>query len=213
MASLANSFSDELIFRLAAYDISLSPAGFSAHWFWTKNRGEAGWEILKLIGDSTPLLLGNEDEMLAAVGSGQAYLGYFVSGQAVISALDEYPDLAWSYIGDGQPIVFQKMAITQANDSLNSAKLFFDFLLSQEGQFTIASGGLMPYRADVSRISPLHLEKIADVVGQESLIFMSFDSQLSNQVLTAGFQQRWEAALRKPLVPGSDATPDVETEP
>ena len=198
IGTLSSAFTSRYASNIVTYDIAMSQPGFAVNWFWVKNQGETGWDILKAIGQANPVLGTSERQMVDDIGSGDGFLAYFVSAIAVLPRLQEYPDLGWSYIEDGQPIVLQSMAITQANSSPNSAKLMTDFLLSQEGQLALALGGLTPYRADIVRVSPLHIEKVSEIVGQDKLIFLAFDPQLDNLASTAEFIQRWDAALRKP---------------
>lgn len=203
---LASVFPGEYQGKMITYDSGLSVIGFDTNWFWTKSKGEPGWEILNAIGNISPILTTSDAQIVQSVGTGSSSIGYFISALAVTPRLQEYPNLGWTYIKDGQPISIHNVAITQANASPNSAKLMLDFLLSQEGQLSLSLGGLTPFRADIARISTLHLEKISEEVGQENLIFFSFDPDLRNPQRSQAFLERWTAALRKNIVP-------EETEP
>lgn len=208
LSTLARAFTAKYTSTIAVHDVTLSPNGFVANWFWIRNQGEAGWNILKAVGVTAPVFKNSDRQIVEDVGTGVNYMAYFVSSLAVLPRLSEYPDLGWSYMQDGQPIALQNVAITQANASPNSAKLMLDFLLSQEGQLALSMGGLTPYRTDVLRLSPLHLEKISGIVGQEKLIFLLYEPRLDNPGSVADFSRRWEAALRPPEVLQAESTPE-----
>ena len=203
---LASAFPGDYEARITTYDAELNATGLAANWFWIKNKGTDGWNILDRIGKTSPILKTSGGQMVQAVGTGESSLGYFVSAITVLPRLQEYPDLGWSYIKDGQPIFVRNMAITQANSSPNSAKLMIDFLLSQEGQLALALGGLTPYRADIARVSSLHLDKISQQVGQENLIFFSLDPELRDLQRLETFLERWKITMNKQDIPEEEAT-------
>jgi iron(III) transport system substrate-binding protein len=208
LSVLASAFPGDFQGRMITYDSGLSAIGFDTNWFWIKNKGEPGWNILNAIGNISPVLATSGTQIVQSVGTGSSSIGYFVSALTVTPRLQEYPNLGWTYVRDGQPISIHNMAITQANASPNSAKLLLDFLLSQEGQLSLSLGGLTPFRADIARISTLHLEKISEEVGQENLIFFSLDPDLRNPQRSQAFLERWSAAVRKNIVPE-----EIEPEP
>lgn len=205
---LARAFTAKYTSTIAVHDIAASRQGFAANWFWTKNQGEAGWNILNAVGITAPVLQSSDSQIIDDVGSGTNSMAYFVSSLAVLPRMSEYPDLGWSYIQDGQPIALQNIAITQANASPNSAKLMLDFLLSQEGQLALSLGGQTPYRTDIIRLSSSHLEKVSEAVGQEKLIFLLYEPQLKSVSRVADFSRRWDAALRPPELLEPEITPE-----
>jgi iron(III) transport system substrate-binding protein len=146
-------------------------------------------------------------KMVDAVGKGEAKLGYFVSAITVLPKLETYPDLGWSYMADGQPILLRNMAITQKSASPNSARLMIDFILSQEGQYALALGGLTPYRSDISGISSIHLDQISSEVGNDNLIMFSFDARLLVEENRTKFIDKWKAAVHKEAAAAPTPTP------
>jgi iron(III) transport system substrate-binding protein len=197
--TLAKVFAGDYQGKIITYPGDSSVPGLNANWFWINAKGEAGWQILSAVGNLSPTLETSAASIVQSVGTGNSKIGYFVPATAVLPRLGEYPNLGWSYIKDGQPILLYNAAITQSNANPNAAKLMLDFLLSQEGQLTLAMGGLTSFRSDVARISALHLETVAEEVGQENLIFLSFDPGLSNSQRYAAFIERWALTFKKNL--------------
>lgn len=187
--------------QIVTYDAELNATGFAINWFWIKNRDQAGWDILNTLGEAQPVLMTSGSSMVDAVGKGDAKIGYFVSAITVIPRLSIYPDLGWSYITDGQPVLMRSMAITQKATSPNSAKLMMDFILSQEGQYALAMGGLTPYRGDISGVTEYHLDKISEELGDNNVILFAFDDRLRFQDTRDAFIEKWKTAVRKPSIP------------
>jgi iron(III) transport system substrate-binding protein len=91
------------------------------------------------------------------------------------------------------------MAVTQKAANPNSAKLMVDFILSQEGQYAIALGGLTPYRNDVSGITEYHLDKISAELGNNVILF-AFNDRMRNKSIQDSFIEKWKAAIHKESV-------------
>jgi iron(III) transport system substrate-binding protein len=119
----------------------------------------------------------------------------------VLPALEEYPDLGWSYIADGQPILLRRMAITRSAASPNSAKLMLDFILSQEGQLALDEGGLTPYRNDILGIPAQHLDLVAQQTGNENIILFSLDDRIMDNAKRNLFIKRWNSAIPQTATP------------
>jgi iron(III) transport system substrate-binding protein len=183
--------------QITSYDAELSAIGFTVNWFWAKNKGEAGWETLSVIGSTSPSLLTSDTRMIDAVLSGKSKIGYFVSTTSVFPKLKDSPNLGWAYIKDGQPIQITGIGITQRGSSQNSAKLLMDYLLSQEGQIALSYGGLIPHRSDVYGISEHHLQSVLAIVGEQNAILMLGDPEISQQLPREEFLLRWKTALGK----------------
>jgi iron(III) transport system substrate-binding protein len=197
LADLTSTYEIEYRELISTFDAGTSATGYAANWFWIKSKGEPGWDILNAIGKTAPVLNTPDAQMLQDVASGKFMIGYFVPSYLLMAHLDEYPNLGWSYIKDGQPILMYNMAITQANYSPNSAKLFLDFLLSQEGQLSLSRGGLTSYRPDIARVSDLHVENVFQLIGPENIIFSSLDPELRSLPLSQAFLERWLPAMNQ----------------
>jgi iron(III) transport system substrate-binding protein len=201
LAALVKNDPKEYQGQIVTYDAELNATGFAINWFWIKNKDKAGWDILNTIGEARPVLMTSGGSMVDTIGKGEAKIGYFVSAITVIPRLATYPDLGWTYITDGQPVLMRSMAITKESTSPNSAKLMMDFILSQEGQYALAMGGLTPYRSDITGVTEYHLDKISEELGDNNVILFSFDDRLRVQSTRDAFTEKWKTALHKESVP------------
>jgi iron(III) transport system substrate-binding protein len=201
LAELVKNDPDGYKGQIVTYDAELNATGFAINWFWIDNQGLPGWDILNTIGTVQPVLMVSDREVVQTVGRGGAKIGYFIPSGAVIPYIKTYPDLGWSYMLDSQPILLNSMAITEKAASPNSAKLMIDFILSQEGQYSLALGGLTPFRSDISGITEYHLDKIFTELGDNNVILFSYDTRLNNQALTESFLEKWKTALQKESIP------------
>ncbi len=181
--------------RIVTYDAEKNATGFAINWFWTDFARDAGWKRLETLGLASPVLMTSGGNMVEGVGRGDYSIGYFVSAITVYPRLKDYPDLAWSYIKDGEPILLRNMAITQKSKNPNSAKLMVDFILSQEGQLALGMGGLTPYRSDVAEIAPTHLDNIIQEVGSSNIFFFTLDQRLLDPSVRQTFLDRWKQTV------------------
>jgi iron(III) transport system substrate-binding protein len=184
--------------KITTYDASLNATGYNINWFWVKFKGEENARnALNIIGAESPVLKTSATQMVDAVVDPQnpLMIGYFVSAISVFPRLATEPDLGWSYIRDGQPVLVRGMGITQKARSPNSARLFLDFILSQEGQYALSIGGLTPYRSDVVNVAEHHLNQVASDVSESNLIFFFFDPNLLDTTKTDAFMQSWKNSM------------------
>jgi iron(III) transport system substrate-binding protein len=192
--------------QIATTDAELNATGFAINWFWTDQQGTPGWDILNEIGESHPVLMESESKVVEAVGKGEAKIGYFVSTSAIIPYIKMYPDLGWDYMSDSQPVLLNSMAITEKAVNPNAARLMVDFILSQEGQYSLELGGLTPYRSDISTITDYHLDKVFTELGDSNVHIYSFDTRLNFQGTIDGFLGKWRNAVHKEVVPTPEPT-------
>lgn len=209
MTDLANMVKNDLSGykgQIATTDVELNATGFAINWFWTDEQGTPSWNILNEIGESHPVLMESESKVVEAVGKGEAKIGYFVSTSAIIPYMKIYPDIGWAYMSDIQPVLLNSMAITEKAANPNAAKLMMDFILSQEGQYALALGGLTPYRSDMSSITDYHLDKIFTELGDNNVHLYSFDTRLNFQGIIDSFLGKWRDAMHKEVVPTPEPT-------
>jgi iron(III) transport system substrate-binding protein len=185
--------------KITTYDAEKNGTGYGINWFWIGKKGDAGWATLQTIGKSNVNMQTSAGNMVKAVLSGEASVGYFVSG---ISVFPKYPDaepvMGWTYQKDGQVVLVRGMGITKHAASPASAKLLMEFILSSEGQIAWAEGGLTPYRPDVADKAKYHLQKIIDAVGAENVIYFYFDPKIASADNRAAFLDQWKKAFNRP---------------
>jgi iron(III) transport system substrate-binding protein len=185
--------------KITTYDAEKNGTGYGINWFWANKKGDAGWATLETIGKSNVNMQTSAGNMVNAVLSGEASVGYFVSA---ISVFPKFPDaepiLGYSYQKDGQVVLVRGMGITKAAKSPASAKLLMEFILSAEGQIAWAEGGLTPYRPDVADKAKYHLQKVIDAVGAENIIPFFFDPNIASADNRAAFLAKWKTAFGRP---------------
>jgi iron(III) transport system substrate-binding protein len=196
---------NQLTGKITSYDASQNSTGLAINWFWIDKLGGTGWEILNQIGKTDPLLRTSSSSMVSSLLSGESSLGIFISPISFLSELDQHPELGWTYIKDGQPILMRSVAITKQAKSPNSAKLMVDFLLSQEGQIALALGRLTPFRPDIAnadiftstnRNEPyIHFNQVIEEVGLDNLIFITLDPVMNNSDKRSAFIDQWNRSL------------------
>ena len=199
VAALIAADPDAFKGKVTTYDAVNNATGFAINWFWAKNAGDAGWETLATVGQSTPTRQSSAGNMVNAVLAGEASVGYFVSA---ISVFPKYPEaepvMGWEYIRDGQPILVRGMGVTAAAKAPNAAKLLLDFIISGEGQVALSTGGLTPYREDIAGQVDVHLAKIEATVGAENMVYFFFDPDLLDQAKKDAFIQQWDTTIPSP---------------
>jgi iron(III) transport system substrate-binding protein len=185
--------------KITTYDAEKNGTGYGINWFWIAKKGDEGWKTLETIGKSNVNMQTSAGNMVNAVLTGEASVGYFVSA---ISVFPKFPDaepiLGYSYQKDGQVVLVRGMGLTKAAKSPASAKLMMEFILSPEGQIAWAEGGLTPYRPDVADKAKYHLQKVIDAVGEENIIPFYFDPNIASADKRAEFLAKWKAAFGRP---------------
>ena len=206
VASLVEEHPEQMGGKITSYDATQNSTGEAVNWFWTEKMGQSGWDVLNKIGDSHPIFRTSASSMVDSIISGENLLGYFISPISFLSIIDKYPEIDWSYIKDGQPILMRSIAITKQSSSPNSARLMLDYLLSQEGQVALAIGGMTPYRSDMANVDlfssdaqpkHIHFNQVIEAVGLDNLIFINLDPSLTNADVNASFIEQWNRTMKK----------------
>ncbi|MBI2759634.1 MAG: ABC transporter substrate-binding protein [Chloroflexi bacterium] len=185
--------------KITTYDAEKNGTGHAINWFWTKKMGDAGWATLEAIGKSNVNMQTSAGNMVKAILSGEATVGYFVSG---ISVFPKFPDadavMGWTYDKSGQVVMIRGMGLTKKAASPASAKLMMEFILSSEGQLAWSEGGLTAYRPDVADKAKYHLQKVIDAVGADNVIYFTFDPEIAVAANRQAFVDKWKTALGRP---------------
>jgi iron(III) transport system substrate-binding protein len=96
-------------------------------------------DLLSAIGESKPFLASGSGEMLKRINSGDSIVGYNIMGSYALSrSKKDLPNLGVSPPNDFTPILSRVMFINANALHPNAAKLWVDFVLSQQGQEIIA---------------------------------------------------------------------------
>jgi iron(III) transport system substrate-binding protein len=189
--------------KLNTYDARKNETGLESFWFWTEKMGEDGWTILDTLGSTQIVPETSASDMVDSVLSGETNIGFFVSAISVLPRLAKAPDLGWSMIADGTPVINREMAITKHGTSPNSAKLLLDFILSADGQIAFSQGGLTAYRDDIVDKAKTHLDTLEQSVGADNMIYFEIEPRLSDPDIQAQFLERWQQAFNLPSNSGN----------
>lgn len=181
--------------KITTYDAARNSFGLTAWWAFMDKKGEAGWEALRKIG---PMIRGETSggPMNEKIATGEYLMGIAVSGITIFPRLEQPGGeiLGFAFPDDGTIMMLRGMGIPKGAANPNSAKLFVDYTLSNEGQTLIGKGGLVPYREDVAEDQVRYtFQKIGELVGADNVITAGFDQRL---ITEAGpFVEKWNAAI------------------
>ncbi|WP_290687308.1 MULTISPECIES: ABC transporter substrate-binding protein [unclassified Haematobacter] len=181
--------------RLTTYDPLRNAFGLSIWYAAMRDKGENLWPALDVIG---PSIRGENSggAQLDKVATGEYVASIYVSGIAVFPRQQQSGGEIYgvTFPDDGTPIAFRGMGIPSVSANPNSAKLFLDYALSSKGQTELGKGGVTPYRDDVpeAEIPFYTYQSIAEMVGEENLVLINFDSGMAAGV--EAFTARWKQA-------------------
>jgi len=106
--------------KIVTYDAEKNGTGYGINWFWANKKGDAGWTTLETIGKSNVNMQTSAGNMVNAVLTGEASVGYFVSGISVFPKFPEAePILGWSYQKDGQSCLYAAWELPKPRSRLH----------------------------------------------------------------------------------------------
>jgi iron(III) transport system substrate-binding protein len=118
-----------------------------------------------------------------------------------ISAAPTYPVVKDSgglletvFPDDGTVVLPRAIGIAPDAPHSATAKLFLDFVLSEEGQAAVSEGGLTSYRDSVEAAEGRHTyQEVVDAVGEENVIIAPYELISDEDV--AAFTEEWNGLL------------------
>lgn len=193
--------------NIITYDANQNSTGFSIYWYLVNKLGQTGWDFIGKIGSTHPVLKSSSSSIVTSISDNEASLGLFVSPIAFLQEQGRHPNIGWTFIKDGQPILMRSIAITKKATSPNSARLLVDFLLSQEGQLALAYSWLTPFRSDIANVdlfftsdnnqAHIHFDQVIREVGLNNLIFINLDPEIIKPEKRDIFINQWNQSMRK----------------
>ena len=129
------------------------------------------------------------------IESGEYLAGFFISAAVAYPAEEDSGGLFKAvYPKDGTPVLPRGIAIASTAPHPNTAKLFLDFLLSQEGQQAVAEGGLTSYRSGVKAGYGVHTyQELVGDVGEQNIIQVKYDALSDDEVNS--FVDKWNGLM------------------
>lgn len=114
----------------------------------TENLPE-GWDYYSALAANGAQASGGNGGILTAVSGGEKLYGVIVDYMPIREAAKGAP-VAFVFPSEGVSAVTEPVAILQSSQNQENAKLFVDFLLSEEGQQLAASQGYIPARDGIA---------------------------------------------------------------
>ena len=179
-------------YKVATYAIN-NNFGYTAFWAYVHKEG---WAALERLGETaqTP---GDGDVLAEDVARGAYTVATFESGLvrgAIESSAETAKVLGWEYTRDFTPLIPRGIGITAGAASPDSAKLFLNFVFSQQGQQALCDAG---FEADSNTFHadngcPNTLQDLyAAVGGEQNTLVTPFSKQVAEEQepFTARFEQ------------------------
>jgi iron(III) transport system substrate-binding protein len=190
LADLA-AMADELDGRIGTVDVENGQVGLGTYGY-TEERGDAAWDVLDQLGPHTRVEDGS-GALLGKLQTGEYAAAFMASGsiRALIDGSETGDILDYRYFTDATPLPTRGVGVTTAAASPNAAKVFVNFLLSQQGQTAGCAGGFTPYREDVE--CPIGLAAIEQVVGDGNAIVVGYPPELTTEL--PAMRERWNQAF------------------
>ncbi|MBS0480470.1 MAG: ABC transporter substrate-binding protein [Proteobacteria bacterium] len=149
------------------------------------------WRLVRAMGDNKVQLFTSAEEVLGAVKSGRAAIGYNIVGSYALGEVESDASLGMMLPNDYTLLMSRIAIIPAAAAHPSAAKLFLDFLLSRRGQTHLAQVDMPSVRSDVANppaLRPPGVPLRAIRVGPSLLV--------SQDALTRRyFLKRWKAAV------------------
>jgi iron(III) transport system substrate-binding protein len=170
--------------RVACYDIERNGLGFLA--LLHESRRSAEFDaFLQVLAACRPWTFGSNPPLVEEVASGRAALAYHVLGSYALRAARAHPALAVAATA-AAPLAVSRVAFIPARaPHPGAARLFIDYLLSEDGQRRLGEAGLFPIRrapgAPAAPVSSIAIDR-----GFEDLL----DGERRRRLLA-----RWQAAV------------------
>ncbi|WP_417563500.1 ABC transporter substrate-binding protein [Microbacterium sp.] len=131
------------------------------------------------------------------ITSGEYLAGFFISSAVAFPQQDKASGIfKFVYPKDGTVVLGRGIGITPKAPEANTAKLFLDFVLSEEGQNAVAEGGLTAYRDSVKQVPGLHTYgEIVDQAGEDAIIRVPY--KITSEADVKAFTDKWNGMLGK----------------
>ncbi|QRM56195.1 ABC transporter substrate-binding protein [Sinorhizobium sp. BG8] len=184
----------ELQGKVATFDPEKSGSGFLHHSNDARNRPDF-WDLAKAMGDDGAKIYSSSGGMKETVVSGENVIAINIIGSYALDWVKESPNLGVHFAADYTPAFSRLILMTKDAPHPNAAKLFIDFMLSQEGQSLLAEGGLPAVREDVT--AGLNVKTLNERVGGglKPIVVDEGVLEYMDQMKRVQFLNDWKAAL------------------
>jgi iron(III) transport system substrate-binding protein len=141
-----------------------------------------GWDALETLLPYTRAETSSGTQM-EKILAGEYVAGFLISGGPAFPVVEDSQGLVETvYPDDGAVVLPRGIGIAADAPHPATSKLFIDFLLSEEGQFAVAEGGLSSYREGVEGQGLHTYEEVVDAVGEDGIIFVEYAEQPEDEI-------------------------------
>jgi iron(III) transport system substrate-binding protein len=174
LADIAEANADELQDKITVRDPE-SSFGFTVTHAFTEANPD-GWSDLERVLPYTRAETSSGTQM-EKILAGEYLAGFFISGGPAFPVVDDSDGLVdVIYPEDGTTVLPRGIGIAADAPHPATSKLFIDFLLSEEGQFAVAEGGLSSYREGIEGPALHTYQEVVEEVGGDNVIFVDYRS-------------------------------------
>jgi iron(III) transport system substrate-binding protein len=136
-----------------------------------------GWAALEKVLPYTRAETSSGTQM-EKILAGEYIAGFLISGGPAFPVVADSDGLVDTvYPDDGTVVLPRGIAIAEEAPHAATAKLFIDFVMSEEGQFAVAEGGLSSYRDNVSGEGLHTYQEVVDEVGEDGIVFVNYETK------------------------------------
>lgn len=178
-------------YKVATYTID-NDFGYAAFYGLVQREG---WSPLKQLG-KTAKTLGDGNALAQDVQQGGFAVAVFESGLVRAVVKPDNPVIGWEYTTDYTPLVPRGIAISSGASNPNSARLFMNYLFSDEGQQTACTAGFEAYSntfTPTDGCTNTLKELYSAIGGTKNAVLVPINQKVADD--QAAFTQRWKAAF------------------
>lgn len=174
----------------ATYDVARSAVGYL---YLSQDEQASGdiWPLVHAMARNDLQLFASAEDVLRAVSSGRAAIGYNIVGSYAIDEMSRNADLGVILPRDYTLVMSRIAMIPHQARHPATARLFLDFLLSRAGQRRLAEQHITPARADVELPPPLRTSGVPLRAIRVGPVLLVSDDRLTRE----HFLAQWRKAL------------------
>ncbi|WP_414475326.1 extracellular solute-binding protein [Microvirga sp. M2] len=171
-----------------------SAFAFSSYYTLLRKRPELWTEFETILPHAKPE--GSSGSLLTKLQTGEYAAAVFMSDATMLPAIKQSAGLLAAVISnDGTPFQGGSVAIAASSRRPNTAKLFLDFMLSQEGQQAILQGGRPAVRSGLAKVEGLYsFEEATKAIPPEAVAIVPYTEIPRDE--TEEFTKRWSSLLK-----------------
>jgi len=180
--------------KITTRDVSGS-FGFTVSKGFVDGNADAWASLEKILPSARPET--SSGTQIDKITSGEYLAGFFISS-AVAFPQEEKASGIFKFVfpKDGTVVLGRGIGIAPKAPHANTAKLFLDFVLSEEGQNAVAEGGLTAYRDSVKQVEGRHTyQEIVDKAGEDAIIRVPYE--ITSDADVKAFTDKWNGLLGK----------------